>query len=434
MLFLLSSIVLGCLSLAQEPADGWPHWRGPRKTGVAPGGDPPRTWSEAHNVRWKLALPGLGHSSPVIAGDLLFVTTAIPTGDRVEPQPDLAPGAHDNQPVTHRQLYAVIAVDRSRGAIRWQTTVHEDLPHEGGHVSASYASASPITDGEQVYASFGSAGLYALDLDGTLRWSSKLGRMQSKHGHGEGSSPDLFGDTLVINWDHEGDSFVVALDTHTGKERWRVPREEVTSWSSPLALPGPDGPHVVVSGSGRIRSYDLATGAVRWECGGLSRNVVASPVAGGGLVFAGSSYEKQVMIAIRLEGARGDLTRSDRIAWVRRSRTPYVPSPLLYDDALYFLLHYQGILARVDAASGDEPTGPFRLSGLGDLYASPVAAAGRLFLTDRDGTTLVLTHASEPQLLARNRLDDSFSASAAIVGECLYLRGERFLYCLAETD
>jgi outer membrane protein assembly factor BamB len=273
--------------------------------------------------------------------------------------------------------------------------------------------------------------VYCLDNSGDVLWRRDFGEMQSLHGHGEASSPAVYHDTLVVNWDHEGDSFLVALDKATGEEKWRAERNEVTSWSSPIIVEHDGRVQVIVSGTSRVRGYDLATGKVIWQCGGLSANVVASPVAGDGMVFVGSSYDKKALLAIRLDGARGDITGTDRVAWTRIRGTPYVPSPLLYGDSLYFLNHYQGILSRADLQTGKDQNGPFRLVGLRDIYASPVAAAGRVYVTDRGGITLVLSHDDDPKILAANRLNDRFSASAAIVDGELYLRGERHLYCLA---
>jgi outer membrane protein assembly factor BamB len=177
----------------------------------------------------------------------------------------------------------------------------------------------------------------------------------------------------------------------------------------------------------------VATGESIWECGGLSHNVVASPVGGGGLVIAGSSYEKRAMFAVRLQGAEGDVTGTAAVAWSRTRRTPYVPSPLLYGEWVYFLSHYQNVLSRVRAATGEDPAGPFRMAGLYDIYSSPVGAAGRVYVTDLDGSTLVISHgAGEPEILALNKLDDSFAASAAVAGDALVLRGKKYLYCLAE--
>ncbi len=410
--------------------DNWGQWRGPLATGVAPRADPPIEWSEDENVRWKLATPGVGHSTPIVWGDRIFLTAAVPVGDALPPLPETAPGAHDNSPVTHREAFVVLAIGRSEGEVLWQRTLREAVPHESAHVTGSYASNSPATDGELVYAFFGSRGLYALDMDGAVVWALDLGEMQTKHAHGEGSSPVLYGDTLVVNWDHEGDSFVVALDKRTGKERWRRERDEVTSWATPIVVEHDGKRQLIVSGSQRVRAYDLATGETLWECGGLSRNVVASPVAGGGMVFAGSSYDRQALLAIRIAGARGDISRAEQVVWTRRRGTPYVPSPLLYEDTLYFLHHYQAILSRVEAATGDEPEKPLRLAGIRDVYASPVAASGRVYVVGRNGTTIVLRH-GDSKILARNHLEDTFDASPALIGQDLILRGERFLYCIA---
>ena len=315
----------------------WPQWRGPRGTGFAPHADPPVQWSEVENVRWKIALPGLGHSTPVVWGNYVFLTLSVPYGDALEPKYSDAPGAHDNLPVTRRHEFFVLAVDRRDGSVLWQRSLRKALPHEGAHHTASLASNSPVTDGESLLVSFGSYGLYCLDLDGRLLWEKDLGRMNTKHGHGEGSSPALHGHTLIINWDHEGQSFVVALDKRTGRRRWKVDREEVTSWATPVVVQHQGKSQVIISGTSRVRGYDLDTGAVIWECGGLSANIVASPVAADGMVFVGSSYEKRALLAIRLDQAQGDITRTANVMWRRIRGTPYVPSPLLCGDSLYFL-------------------------------------------------------------------------------------------------
>jgi outer membrane protein assembly factor BamB len=399
---------------------------------VAPHANPALEWSETKNIRWKVALPGRGHSTPIVWGDRIFITTAIPYGEPLEPIYDNAPGSHDNLPVTHHHQFVVLAVNRANGKILWQRTVCQQLPHEGGHYTGSLASNSPVTDGEHLFAFFGSRGLYCLDLDGALVWKAVLGQMQSLHAHGEGSSPALDGDTLIINWDHEGRSFVVALDKRTGRERWKVARGEVTSWATPIVVQHGGQAQVIISGTNRVRGYDLATGDVIWECGGLSSNIVASPVSADGMVYAGSSYDTRALLAIRLEGAKGDITGTDHVVWRRIRGTPYVPSPLLYGDALYFLAHYQGILSRVRAKTGEDWPGAFRLDGIRDVYASPVGAADRVYITDRYGTTLVVRHADTPQVLAQNQLNDTFSASAALVDRELFLRGQQCLYCIAE--
>lgn len=336
---------------------------------------------------------------------------------------------------TREQLNKILTEDQ-KAKLRELTSRQPlaELPHEQGRYTASLASNSPVTDGEHVFAFFGSFGLYCLTLDGELVWKADFGPMQSLHGHGEGSSPALYQDTLIVNWDHEGKSFVVALDKRTGQPRWRRERNEVTSWATPIIIEHRGQPQVIVSGTGRIRGYDLANGDILWECGGLSSNIVASPVYGDGMVFAGSSYDKRALLAIRLDGSAGDITGTGQVLWSRTRGTPYVPSPLLYDGGLYFLTHYQGLLSRVEARSGKDRPGPFRLEGIGNIYASPVAAAGRIYVTDLEGVTAVIRSGEAPQLLSLNSLSESVSASAAIAGTELFLRGEKHLFCLADDQ
>jgi outer membrane protein assembly factor BamB len=411
----------------------WPQWRGPLATGVAPHAEPPIEWSETRNVRWKVSLPGKGHSTPAIWSDRVFVTAAAPLGTAAPAKYSGAAGAHDEVPITHRQKFMVIALDRRDGKILWERTVREELPHQGGHVTASLASSSPITDGERIYAHFGSWGLYCQDLKGELLWKADFGHLETLHGHGEGSSPVLHGETLIVNWDHEGESFVAALDKRTGKELWKTPRERASSWSSPIVVEHAGRAQVIVSGSKRLRAYDLADGKLIWECGGLSvENVVATPVAGHGMVFAGSTYDQSGVLAVRLDGAAGDITGTEHVAWRRRRGAPYVPSPVLVGDALMFLNHFQGgIITRVNARTGEDQPGAFRIPGMHTIFASPVAAAGRIYVTSREGLTGVLKDGDQLEILAQNRLEDQFSASPALVGDSIFLRGEKYLYCLA---
>ena len=432
--FGLTVATAGALAQAVNPLAQWGQWRGPLATGAAPKADPPVEWSETKNIRWKTKLPGLGHSSPVVWGSLVFVTTAEMTGAK-KPFTGVTPdGAHNNMNPLFDHQFAVMAIDRQTGAVVWRRTVATRQPHESTHESATWASNSPVTDGEHVLSFFGSNGLYCLDTGGRLLWSRDLGDMQVKHGHGEGASPLLHGETVVVNWDHEGASVIVALAKRTGEELWRQPRDEVTSWATPIVVTHDGQAQVVVSGTRRVRGYDLKTGAVIWEAGGLPGNIVASPVGADGMVFAAGSYEKQTLLAIRLTGAKGELTGTQQIAWQKNRSTPYVPSPLLYDGWLYYLRHYQGVLSRVNAKTGDEPSGPFRLGSVFNIYSSPVAAAGRIYVTDRNGKTLVMSNDAEPKALTLNKLDDRFSASAALVGDAIFLRGEKFLYCIGEKD
>lgn len=419
-------------SAVSDAARYWPSWRGPLASGVAPQADPPIEWSEKKNLRWKLPLPGKGHSTPIVWGDRLFLTAAIPHGPSVAPVYDNAPGTHDNVGVTQHHKFVVMAVQRRDGSVLWTRDVRDEFPHEGGHVTGSLASNSPVTDGELVYACFGSRGLHCFRFDGTPVWQKDLGRMQTLHAHGEGSSPVVDGDFLIVNWDHEAGSFLYAFDKRTGRERWKVARDDTTSWATPLVVAHDGRKQVVISATKRVRGYELETGRLIWECAGLSRNVVSSPVAANGMVIAGNSYDWQAMLAIRLEGAKGDITETDRVAWRLNRMTPYVSSPLLYGDTLYFLRHNQNILSRLDPATGKPRGDALRLPGLNDIFASPLGAGGRIYIASREGATVVLKHDASNTVLAVNRLDDVFAASPVAVERELYLRGERALYCVAE--
>jgi outer membrane protein assembly factor BamB len=413
--------------------DSWPQWRGPLANGVAPHANPPVQWSETNNVRWKIPLPGKAHSSPIVFGDSIYLLSALPVGDAQKPVYDDAPGVHDSVPVTHRHQFVALAVSRRDGRVLWLKVLREEWPHEGGHVTGSLASSTPATDGERLYAFFGSRGLYCLDLNGEVTWQKDLGRMHTLHAHGEGSSPVLHGNTLIVCWDHEAGSWLYAFEKHTGKIIWKVARDEKTSWSTPLIIEEESKSQVIVSATKRVRGYDLATGTQLWECAGLTDNVVSSPVYYRGLVISGNSYYSQAMVAIRLAGAKGDVTGTDHVVWKLNRLTPYVSSPLLYDDTLYVLRHNQNVLSRFDPLTGKPRGETLRLEGINDfIFSSPVGAAGRIYVTGRDGSTVVLRHDRENATLAVNHLEDSFSASPAVVDREFYLRGERFLYCIAE--
>lgn len=417
-----------------DPRLQWSQWRGPLATGEAPRANPPVVWSESQNVHFKVPLPGLGHSTPVVWGDRLYLTAAVPHGETQPAPAERDPGAHDNFAADRRMRFVVMAIDRHDGSVAWQTTVRDAQPHEGTHTTGSWASASPITDGERIYAFFGSQGLHALDKDGKVLWRKDFGTMQSRHGHGEGSSPALWEDTLVVNWDHQGSSFLAALDSATGEERWRVARDEMTSWATPLVVEHGGRAQVIVAATGKIRGYDLRTGAEIWSCGGLSRNVVATPVAKDGVVYVGNSYDWQALLAIRLDKAKGDVTGTDALVWTVDRIAPYVPSAVLAGDDLCFLRHLQGIFTCLDTADGTPRLGPVRLPGMRMIFASPILADGRIYVVGREGATTVLAHGETLDLLATNRLDDTFSASPIAVGTTLYLRGEKHLYALAEGE
>ena len=325
-----------------------------------------------------------------------------------------------------------MAFDRANGQVVWNRTVTEEVPHEGHHRDHGFASASPVTDGEVLIASFGSRGIYGLDLAGKVLWEKRLGKMRTRNGFGEGASPALHKDTVVVGWDHEGDDdFVVALDRRTGKELWRTPRSEPTTWSTPVVVERPGRTEVILSATQRIRSYELATGKLLWECGGMTGNVIPTPVVDADTAYLISGFRGAALFAIPL-GKNGDLTDGSSFRWRHARGTPYVPSPLLYGGALYFGSGNDATVSRFDAATGKADYETQRVEGVFGLYASLVGAAGRVYVVGRDGKAAVLEHGARFRVLAVNKLDDKIDASPAISGADLFLRGHQHLYCLAE--
>jgi outer membrane protein assembly factor BamB len=424
---------LPLIQAAVSDQDNWPQWRGPLATGEAPAANPPIHWSEDKNIKWKTKIPGQGTATPIIWNDSIFVLTAIPTGRKAES--DNAPAANpgssrrSEKPNEYFQ-FAVISLDRDTGKTKWQKVVRDEIPHEGHHPDHDFASASPVTDGHTVFAFFGSRGLHALDFEGNLKWQKDLGRMQTKMGFGEGSSPALFGNTLVVNWDHEGEDFIAAFNKTTGQEIWRQPREEDTSWSTPLVVEHNGKPQVITTATRKIRSYDLASGEMIWETEGLTPNAIPTPVSGDGLVFATSGFRGSKLLAIRL-GKSGTLS-GDSIAWNYNKSTPYVPSPLLYQNKIYLYANNNAILSCFDAQTGKPLIDAERIPGLQGVYASPIAANGRIYLTGRNGVTVVIKSGEKIDVLATNSLEDKFNASPALAGKDLLLRGQEHLYCISE--
>lgn len=415
----------------------WPHWRGPAMNGLAPYGDPPVEWSESKNVKWKIAIPGKGHASPVVWDDRIFVLSAVQTDKQVEaPATESAadPGPQRRGPPsvnTDRiHQFVILAIDRRNGATLWQKTLAEELPYERTHADGSWASNSPVTDGERVYAFFGSRGLHCLDLDGNLQWQKSLGKMSIKMQFGEGSSPTLYGDQIIFNWDHEGQSFITALDKLTGKDAWKVNREERTSWSTPIVVEVNGKPQIISSATNRVRGYDPATGSVLWECGGMTGNVIPTPLYAEGLAYVVSGFRGNAVLAIRLSAAKGDITNTNAVVWKYDRHASYTPSPLLLGGCFYMVRTNDGYLSCLDAATGKEHYVNQKLEGIGTVYASLAGVRDRLYVFSKNGTALVIQQGTEYRVLSSNVLDDSFTASPAIVGRELFLRGQKHLYCL----
>ena len=407
----------------------WPQWRGPYATGVSRSADPPLEWSETKNVRWKVEIPGRGAASPVVWGDRLFLLTAIPMGVTGAAQHSPRGGAQPRG--VHR--FVVMAIDRNTGRTIWERVAREEEPHEAGHgENSTWASSSAITDGENVIAYFESRGLYVYDMEGKLLWQKELGHKRMRNQFGEGSTPVLYRNTVVIVWDHiAGPSFVVALDKRSGQELWRAPRQEIDTWATPLVVEVNGRAQAVVPGMNRVRSYDLETGAVVWESDGLTMNPIPSPVSENGLLVLMSGFQGNDLKAIRLAEARGNIDGSRAVVWSMERDTPYVPSPLLYDNVLYFLKSNSGLLSAFDAVAGAPHYQVQRLTEVPEVFSSPVGAGGRVYVTGRDGTTLVIRHGPRFELLAKNTLDDGFDASPALVDKTIYMRGYKYLYAIA---
>ncbi|HUG19030.1 MAG TPA: PQQ-binding-like beta-propeller repeat protein [Planctomycetaceae bacterium] len=435
---LLLVSLLGATSavFAAEPVlhNQWTHWRGPEANGVAREAAPPLTWSETENVRWKIPIAGHGTTTPIVFGDKIFLLTAVDTGraDPSLPKPEEQPKRPFGiiYPNTTYE-YIVLCLDRNTGRELWKKIAIEKIPHEGHHGDNSFASASPTTDGERLYAWFGGAGLYCYDLDGELLWKRDLGTVNTRLSFGEGCSPVVYRDRLIVNRDNEDQSTITVLDSKSGKTVWSADRDEPSAWATPLVVEVGGTTQVITNASNRVRSYDLADGSLIWECGGQVGNVIPSPVTNGELVFCLSGYRGSAALAIPLDST-GDLTGSDKIAWSVSRGSPYVPSPLLYDGLLYFNKSNDAIISCIEAQTGKILIGETRLPGVRRIYASPVGAAGRVYFVGRDGDTTVLERGEELKVLATNQLDEGCETSPAIVGKQMFLRGKNHLYCLEE--
>jgi outer membrane protein assembly factor BamB len=417
----------------------WHQWRGPFMTGESPGGDPPLEWSETKNIKWKISIPGKGHASPVIWGDQIFVLTAVETDKDTKPagQSESQQPGHRGMPInrtTKVHKFVIFAVNRHDGKILWERTAKEEAPQEGTHQMGSWASHSPVTDGEHVYAYFGSRGLFCFDMQGNLKWERDFGQLNKRMNFGEGSSPALYGDRIIVNWDHEGQSFIIALDKKTGKDVWKVDREERTSWATPLVVENNGKLQVVTSATKLVRSYDFATGELIWECSGMTQNAIPSPMEADGILYVMSGFRGNALLAIDLSKAKGNIVDSDAIVWKHDKDTPYAPSGLLFDNKLYFLRSNNGILSCFDAKNGKEFYSNQRLEGMGNVFASLVVAKDRIYVVGQKGTMYVIKHGPAFEVLAKSNLDDNFNASPAIVGSALYLRGYKNLYCVEEKN
>lgn len=429
-------LALALTARAQNPKEAensWHQWRGPNADGSAPKADPPTKWDAKTNIAWKAELPGRGSATPIVWGDRVFVLTAIKTDRKAKPEelPKVDPKFDvKTEPPTNFYKFVVICFDRQNGQRRWEKVVAEMVPHEGHHATHSYAAGSPTTDGKLLYASFGSFGTYALDFDGTVKWSrTDLGRLHTRLGWGEAVTPVVHGDYLLLNHDQEADSKLICLDPATGKTKWDAKRDEKTTWSTPLVVEHGGKVQAVTNGTARIRSYDLATGKVLWECGGMTVNPIPSPVRFGDSVVCMSGYRGAAALSIPLSSS-GDLGDKGKVDWRYAAGTPYVPSPALGGDLLYFNATNDSLITVLNAKTGKPVIEKERLPQAKSFYASPLVAGGHVYFVDRSGVTVVVKKGATLDVVSVNKLDDPIDASPVAVGKQLFLRGEKYLYCI----
>jgi outer membrane protein assembly factor BamB len=433
----VTMMAMAALAVAEPRATPqWPQFRGPDGQGVSAEKGFPDDWSPSRNVLWKTAIPGRGHSSPVVWGDRIFLTTAI--------EGEVVPGAKgvvhiiEGHPYVHpqgvgddrRQTFKVLAISARDGKVVWERTAYEGLPYDTRHKKGSFASQTPVTDGTLVYTYFGSEGLlFAYDMGGTLKWKASLGGIATV-GVGVGTSPVLYKNLLILQCDEDnGDkSFVVALDKRTGKEAWRTPRKLQVSWATPVLLRAGGRDELVTSGTEWIIAYAPATGKELWRAKGLESNAVPSPVVSGDIVVVSAGYPEKMAMGIRAGGS-GDITGTPRILWKYTKGTAYVPSPIAYGGLVY-LVTDKGIVTCLDARTGEVKYEGGRIPVPATFMASPVAFDGKILLSSMEGDTFVIKAGPVHEVIRTNTLGEAMAASPALANGRIYIRGESNLYAI----
>ena len=421
-------VLIGAVALTAAPLQTreWMQWRGPFNTGMAVG-DAPLRWSDSSGVVWKVPIAGRGHSTPVIAKGRMFLTTAVPTGRGAQPTARLRGGGGGaDAGLEHR--FDVIALDPATGKTLWQRTATTATPHEGYHRTyGSFASNSPVTDGERLYAFFGSRGLYTYSLDGTLLWQKDFGvKLRMDNAFGEGTAPTLHDNRLILHFDHLDGGFLVMLDPATGREIWRVARTERFNWAAPFVATHAGKRQIIVNGL-TVRGYDFDSGALLWEAAGLGENSVPQVVQHNDLVYAMSGHTVKWLMALRL-GRSGTLTAGNGIVWSTARGVSYTPSPLLHDNRLY-VVSDAGLVSCFNATTGQPIYEQRRLPRLYNFKASPVGANGKVYLATEEGDVVVLRMGDTFEVLATNTLEDqSYIASPVILDGAIYLRSRTHVF------
>ena len=420
---------------AASPRD-WPQFRGSESLGTSDD-DPrlPEAWSPTENVRWKTPLPGMAWASPVVWNDRIFLTNVISEGEVEAVKKGLYFGGNRPNISKDQHIWTACGFDFGTGEIAWKTTLHQGVPPTPRHLKNSYASETPITDGEHVFAHFGYLATWCLDLDGKVVWKRDWKPYRVRNDWGTAASPVLHGGRLYLVNDNEERSTLSCLDKLNGKTIWEVEREEGSNWSTPFVWENDQRTEIITTGTGKVRSYDL-DGRVLWELGGMSSIVIPVPFAGHGMLYIASGYvgdQKRPVFALR-PGAKGDISLqegesgNEHIAWFHPQAAPYNPSPLLFKD-LYYTLYDRGFLTCHDALSGKEIYGKQRFeAGANAFTASPWAYNDRIFCLSEDGDCFVIEHGSDYRLIRKNSLGELCMSTPAIAQGSLILRTGEHLY------
>ncbi|GMW03646.1 MAG: hypothetical protein AMXMBFR84_47800 [Candidatus Hydrogenedentota bacterium] len=416
----------------------WPQFRGPESRGIAEGTNLPATWSTTENVAWKFDMPGRGWSSPVVWGKNVFLTTVVSQGEIEDAKKGLYLGGDRKDAPDSVHVWKVYCLDLDSGDVLWEKQVHEGKPTASRHIKNSYASETPVTDGEHVYAYFGNLGLWCLDFKGNIVWERPVKQQKTRFGWGTAASPVLHEDRLYIVNDNDEESYLWALDKKTGNEIWRVVREEKSNWSTPYVWVNDQRTEIVTPGTRATRSYDL-NGKELWSLKGMSSITIATPYSADGLLYLSSGYvrdKKRPVFAIK-PGASGDIslaegqTSNEFVAWAQPLAAPYNPSTLVYGDRMY-ILYDRALFSCYNAKDGSLIYEQQKFPATGGFTTSPWAYDGKIFCLNEDGETFVVKAGDTFELLGQNTLaeDDMGMATPAIAGDNLLIRTAARVYCI----
>ncbi len=423
-------------------AGAWPSFRGPQASGIADGQHLPDTWDvqTGKNVLWRTPVPGLGHSSPIVWGDRLFVTSAVSSNPNASFRPGLY-GDGDASADRSPQRWVVDALDKRSGKILWERVAVEGAPIDKRHVKSTYASSTPVTDGRIVVAWFGSQGVFAYDMNGNLKWKTNLGRIDvgaydiPSYEWGPASSPILWDGMVILQCDRQENSFIIALNAESGETVWKTDRDELPSWGTPTVGETAAGPVLVTNASNFIRGYDPRTGRELWKLGGSSKITAPTPIFGEGLFIVASGRQPERPIFAIRPDARGNLTlpegetRSKAVAWSRTLRGPYMPTPLIYRGLLYVLDNY-GIFDAYNARTGEELYRQ-RMPNIGSGFsASPVAADGKIYVSSEDGEITVVAAGGRFRQIAANDMGEPLMATPALSEGVMYVRSSKSIFAI----